>query len=107
MRFPSGDDVDGGDEFWGDVVRDKVRQAFLFLQDVGNALDSPRAVLNTDKKGASGGIGERDDRLERALGRSEITLELQRFAFRPAEEGDQIHSSEFYSDAAAGLSLLS
>ena len=63
MGLPPSDDLDGRDEFGGDVVGDEVRQTFLFLQDVRDALDSFRTVLNSDKQGASGRIGEGDDGL--------------------------------------------
>jgi len=95
MGLPPGDDLDGGDEFGGDVVSDEVRQSLLFLQDVVNALDSPRAILDSDKKSASGGVRERDDRLQRAFRGRKVGLEFERLALRPAKEGDQIHTLHF------------
>lgn len=47
MGFPPGDDLDGGDEFWGDVVRNKVRQAFLFLQKTSGTPLTPLAPSST------------------------------------------------------------
>jgi len=95
------------DEFGGDVVGDEVRQTFLFLQDVRDALDSSRAVLDSNKQSASGGIGEGNDGLQRTFRGRKIAFEFERFAFRSAEEGDQIHSSAFYSDVPARLCLPS
>ena len=60
MGLPPGDDLDGRDQFGGDVVSDEVRQTFLLLQDVRDALDSSCAVLDSNKKSASGGVGEGD-----------------------------------------------
>jgi|HubBroStandDraft_1064217.scaffolds.fasta_scaffold641672_1 hypothetical protein len=52
-----------GDQFEGDVVSDEIRQAILFLQDVRDALDASRAVLEPNKQSASAGIGEGNDGL--------------------------------------------
>jgi hypothetical protein len=60
MGLPPGDDLDGRDEFGGDVVSDEVRQTFRLLQDVRAPL-TPLAPSN--QQSASGGIGEGDDGL--------------------------------------------
>jgi len=86
VGLPPGDDLDGRDEFGGGVVSDEVRQTLLFFQDVRDALDSPRAILDSNKKSASGGVRERDDGLQRALGGRKVPLEFERLAFRPAKE---------------------
>ena len=70
-------------------------QTLLFFQDVRDALDSPRAILDSNKKSASGGVRECDDGLQRAFRGRKVALEFERFAFRPAEEGDQIHALHF------------
>ena len=95
MGLPPGDDLDGRDDFGGDVVRDEVRQTFIFLQDVRDALDSLRAILDSNKQSASGGIGERHEGLQRAFRGRKVALELERLALRPTEKGDQIHALHF------------
>ena len=60
MGLQAGDDLDGRDEFRGDVVSDEVRRTFLFLQDVRETVDCFRAVLDSNKQSASGGIWGHD-----------------------------------------------
>ena len=68
----------------------------LVGQRVGDAEHVARAVLDTDQDRSTGGVRERDDRSHQAGRRREVALELEGLAFVAAEEGGDVHQSEFY-----------
>jgi hypothetical protein len=97
----------GGNQLGGDAIRNQVGEALFFRQYVADTFDFSGSVLDPDHDDAALRIRERHDGSQDAFRGGKIALELQGFAFVPAEEGLQIHYSAFYSEVAAGVKLLS
>ena len=93
LLLSPGQDLDLRHEARADPVADGVGESLLLIQWVGNAAHVSAAVVDADQKRAASGVGEGEDRIQRPIGRGEVTLELQRLALRPLEQVEQVHSA--------------
>ena len=99
LSLSPGHHFDRRDQPWGDAVRNQIGETLFLRQNVRDALDPLRAVLDSQHENAARSVGERNDGLQHAVRRREIAFELQRLAFGPTEQGNQVHNSAFYSEA--------
>jgi hypothetical protein len=74
-----------------DRVADQVRESLLQIKRIADAANVASPVFHADQQCPAGGIGEGDDRLQDAVRRRELSLELEGLAFGPFEDLDELH----------------
>ena len=62
------------------------------IEGIAHAAHVPALVLDADKQRSARGVGEGDDRLERAVRGGEVALELEDLALRALEQLDEVHA---------------
>jgi len=85
------DDLQLRHESRHNVIADKVGQAFFKVQRFSYTAHVARTVLDTDKYGPPGGVGECDDGPEHSVWRRQVALELEGLALRAFEQIEKVH----------------
>jgi hypothetical protein len=92
LRATPRQDLELRHESGDDVVADQVGEALLQIEGIAHAAHVSALVLDADKQRSARGIGEGDDRLERAVRGGEVALELEGLALRALEQLDEVHA---------------
>ena len=100
-----GQELQAGNQTRSDPVTDQVREPLFEIERFAHPPDVVRRILHADQQRASRRIGEGRDGPQRRGGGRQIALELEDFSFGTLEGGEEIHSSEKYSEAAEAARL--
>jgi hypothetical protein len=89
------------------VIADQVREPLLHVEGLRDAAYVASLVLHAEEKGPAGGVREGDDGLEDPVGAGKLALELERLAFRPCEQVDEVHGGRKHSEVLESVKLPS
>ena len=106
LSLPPRHYLDIGNQAWPNRIRDYASQPLLGVEYIGNAGHPPGPILDTYCQDTPGRICKRNQGLQQAVWRGEVSLIFEGFSFRFAENFDEVHSSALYSEARISAALL-